>query len=402
VGGNELQDAMPVREATGVVGHAVRQGYLLAGAADLVAETGEADLRRALDRLWRNCVGRRMYVTGGCGSRYQGETFGDDYELPNDRAYAETCAAIANLMWQWRMLLLTGETRFADVMELALYNGFLAGWSLDGESYFYCNPLEHRGGGDAAPGDRGSGRRTRAMWDRTACCPPNVARTVAALPGYLYGVSDDAIRVHHFAVSTAAIDLPGGSRVTIEQRTDYPWSGEAAFRVRVPRTVSFGLRVRVPGWARSATLDGRAVEPGTYAEVRREWADGDTVTLLMPMAIERLHAHPHVTNNRGRVALRRGPIVYCIEDADFDGAGVLDVTLPADAALAAEHRPDLLGGVTVLHGEAPAVDPPGEMAAPYTSTAGAGPARPIAFTAVPYYAWANRTPGAMQVWIAEE
>ncbi len=386
------QDHLPVREQREVVGHAVRQLYLAAGLADLYAETGDQSLRDVLEDLWRSLTERRMYVTGGAGSRYSGEAFGEDYELPNRRAYCETCAAVANVMFNFRMLLLTGEARFADVLELALYNAVLSGWALNGVDYFYCNPLE----------SRGEHRRTQAMWDATACCPPNVARLVASLPGYFYCTSEEGVWLNLFGASTAELTV-NDTPVAITQRTDYPWSGEIEISVAPAQPCSFSLFVRIPGWARSAVLDAEEVEPGAFLEVRRNWKAQDTLKLSLAMPVERIAAHPHVTENTGRVALKRGPLVYCLESCDHPEANIFDIVLPSSAALQARFVPELLGGVCVISGEAVALDHSGWAGQLYRPQNGAPPARkPVKLTAIPYYAWANRDPGAMLVWIAAE
>ncbi|MDQ4127502.1 MAG: glycoside hydrolase family 127 protein, partial [Actinomycetota bacterium] len=264
------QDHEPFREQAEVVGHAVRALYLYCGAADVYAETGEPDLLGALYRLWRNMTTKRMYVSGGLGSRYEGEAFGGDYELPNERAYAETCAAIAGVMWNWRLLLVSGEALFADLMEHTLYNAVLPGVSLDGRHYFYQNPLA----------DNGTHRRR--PWFGCACCPPNVARLLASLPGYFYGLSDDAVWVHLYAQGAAAVDLGDRGAVRLTQRTDYPWDGNV--EIRVEGEGEFGLMLRVPGWAQGTTgtvngepLPADETAPGQYATIRRTWQVGDVV-----------------------------------------------------------------------------------------------------------------------------
>jgi DUF1680 family protein len=386
------QDHLPFTQQTEFVGHAVRHLYLACGATDLVAETGDAGYRAALESLWNNLTTRRMYVTGGAGSRYEGEAFGNDYELPNDRAYTETCAAIGSVMWNWRMLNLTGEARFADLMETTLYNGVLSGLSLDGRRYFYQNPLADRG------------KHRRQEWFGCACCPPNIARLLASLPGYFYSVSEHGVTVHLYASGTATLPLPSGESVTLHTRTDYPWSGDVEITIRDVSPGAKLLYLRIPSWATGAEIavNGQqcalAAEPDTYAALPMP-AAGDTVRLTLPMPIQRLQSHPHVLGNRGRVALRRGPLIYCIEQADYPDADVWDIILPDEAALTPEFRPDLLGGVTVLRGQASVMDTRGWDGTLY-ATARSTPLRAtIPLTAIPYYAWANREPGPMQVWI---
>ncbi len=276
------QDHVPFRELEAVTGHAVRMLYLACGAADLSAETGDAGYRETLFRLWDNLVTRRVYLTGGVGARYDGESFGADYELPNRRAYAETCAAIGVVMWAHRMLLLTGDGRFADQMETTLYNAVLAGASLDGERYFYQCPLED------------DGTHRRQPWFACACCPPNVARLLASLPGYFASVGGDGLWLHLYATGQTTAVLPGGAAVAVRQETDYPWQGDILLRVEPEVPAEFVLHLRVPGWCERPTLrindsvwDAMVVEQG-YLAIRRLWNPGDTVSLTLPMPVERI------------------------------------------------------------------------------------------------------------------
>jgi DUF1680 family protein len=372
----------------------VRALYLYGGVTDLYAETGERALWTALEALWHNLQEQKAYVTAGVGARYEGESFGHPYELPNERAYAETCAAIASVMWNWRLLLVTGEARFADALETALYNGVLSGVSLDGRLYFYQNPLADRGG------------HRRQPWFGTACCPPNVARLLASLPGYLYTISDEGLWVHLYADSSITAVLAGGVQVSLTQRTTYPWDGEIALQVTPAEPAEFSLFLRVPAWAAGAslTVNGEAVstpvEAGAYAQVRRRWASGDVVRLTLPMPVRLLSSHPHVTNNLHRVALVRGPLVYCIEAADHPGVDVWDIVLPAGATWTVTWEPALLGGVMVARTAALApVAPPvgGPLYRPHDPSP--PPYKVISLAAIPYYTWANREPGPMQVWI---
>jgi DUF1680 family protein len=380
------QDHLPFTEQTEVVGHAVRHMYLCCGAADVATETGNAGYLHALEALWKNMTTRRMYVTGGVGSRWEGEAFGADFELPNDRAYTETCAAIGSVMWNWRMLQITGESRFADLMELALYNGVLAGLSLDGDHYFYQNPLTD------------SGRHRRQKWFGCACCPPNVARLLASLPGYFYSVDANAVWVHLYASGSASLTLGNGETVALVQRSRYPWDGEIELLIEQAPNIPFSLRLRIPAFATGATaeVNGEAVnllaEDG-YAIIHRSWSSGDTVRLTLPMPVERLESHPYVMSDLGRIALKRGPIVYCLEQADAPEANVWDIALPLDGPLEPEFVPDLLGGVTVLRGEGIARDVAPDLPLYHPALDDIPAGRKVVVT------WANREPGQMQVWI---
>ncbi len=390
------QDRRPFREFERMVGHAVRAVYLNAGVADLCLEESREGYGRTLDRLWRHMTARQMYVTGGIGSRYRGEAFGDDYELPNRRAYAETCAAIGSVMWSWRMLALDGDARYSDLIETTLYNGVLAGLSLDGQSYFYQNPLAD------------DGTHRREPWFGCACCPPNIARTLASLPGYVYSVSDEGLWVHLYIEGEARIRLADGRGLGVTQRTRYPWDGEIV--VEVDGGGTYSLMLRVPAWCEGGArvqVNGAPVEaaltPGTYVDVRREWKAGDRVKLDLPMPARGLSCHPYVANNEGRVALMRGPLVYCLEQVDHSRVAVQDLALPLHAPLGIEWKPDLLGGVCTVHGEA-VISAPGDrwsdsLYRVESTAARWGDRQAVPLVAVPYYAWANRGPGAMRVWL---
>lgn len=390
-GGVYLQDHKPFAELTENVGHAVRMLYMNAGVADIVLETGDAVLRAALDRLWDDFTQRKMYITGGAGARWDGEAFGAPYELP-DRAYAETCAGIAAVMWAARMNALTAEARYIDTLERALYNNVLAGLSLEGDRYFYQNPLA----------DRGEHRRKE--WFGCACCPPNLARLLAELPGYVYAASTDAIFVNLYAQGEAEASV-GGARVALATRTDYPWDGAVEIRVSPEQPTEFTLNLRIPEWCDGASLavNGEPVaslEPGRYAEIRRTWSAGDTVGLYLPMPVQAWQAHSHVRSQAGRVAFTRGPLVYCLEGVDNPGVDVWDVRLNPDTEWRVERRPDLLGGVVTLKAEAHVADSSNGGAALYCpADAPPPPERAATVTAIPYYAWANRDPGPMAVWV---
>ncbi|GAB3177256.1 glycoside hydrolase family 127 protein [Nesterenkonia halophila] len=392
-----FSDRVPVREASTVEGHAVRAVYLAAGAADVAVETGDVELLETLKIQFDAMVGTKQYVTGGLGSRWEGEAFGDPYELPNDRAYAETCAAIGGVQWAWRMLLATGESRYADQIELMLYNGMLAGVSLTGTEFFYVNALHLRE--DAHPDEERSPAHGRRGWFDCACCPPNVMRTLSSLEGLIATTGDDesvpSLQIHQFA--------PGriqAADCTVEVETDYPWNGEIRLTIQQAPVHDVAVMLRVPAWAEGATLDGEPVAAGGYAAATRTWSPGETLTLLLPMTPRFVRAHPRVDAARGSVALLRGPLVHAFEAGDqAEGVVLDDVSLDPNAEVTAEPRPELLDGVTLLrtsgrrHRASAAVDAAG------TARAAGGGGDPVSLTAVPYFAWANRGPQAMRVWI---
>jgi len=395
------QSHLPVRQQATAEGHAVRAMYLYCAMADLAAETGDGELRRACRRLWRNVTERRMYVTGGIGSSRQGERFTFDYDLPNETAYAETCAAIGLVFWAHRMLALEGDGRYGDVMERALYNGVLSGVSLDGKRFFYANPLTVF---PEALRDGGHVAAQRQEWFGCACCPPNIARLLASLPLYAYSEGARTAWVHLYVQGRATLNV-AGRQVEVRVQTDYPWREEVSLEVRPQRPGTFTLALRIPGWCRGATLSvngnplrlGDIVKKG-YAKVRRAWARGDKVELKLPMPVERIEANPRVRMDCGRVALQRGPIVYCLEEVD-NGPDLADLCLPRRAALRAQYRPDLLGGIVTITGAALRRDRSGWGRALYR--ADKSQALKVPITAVPYYAWCNRKPGEMLVWIRE-
>jgi DUF1680 family protein len=393
IGGSPYHvDHKPFRELSEVTGHAVRMLYLNCGAADLFLETGEGELWDALERLWHNMTECKMYITGGVGSRYEGEAFGENYELPNVRAYAETCAAIASFMWNWRMLLASGEARFADLMELVLYNGILAGISLDGKEYFYVNPLADRG------------LHRRQSWFDCACCPPNIARLLASLPGYFYCTSTNEIWVNLYGQSTAHLRFDGGAAV-LTQRTRYPWDGNVEITLQVEHESTFSLNLRIPGWSAGANVEvnGQKLEGpvcgGDYLKLHRTWKTGDRVDMSFNMSIRTIKCNPNVYENLGRIALSRGPIIYCLEAIDNAGFDVWDLMIPQGSTFAAEWRPSLLEGVVVLRGRGVVVDSDWDQKRLYYAVSHKESKRDVEFLAVPYYAWANREPGPMTVWI---
>jgi len=384
-----MQDHIPVIEQEEAVGHAVRATYMYAGMADVAALTGNADYIKAIDRLWENVVAKKLYLTGSVGARHTSEAFGDDYELPNLSAYTETCAAIGNAFWNHRMFLLHGEAKYIDVMERVLYNGLISGVSLNGDRFFYQNPLESRG------------RNERSPWFEVACCPGNIVRFIPSFPGYVYAKRDNSLYVNLFVESTAKIEL-ANQAVRLHQETRYPWEGEVKITVDPERKEEFVVFVRVPGWAQDQPvpsdlyrfLDEQednidiqvngnsfpfAMEKG-YAQLHRKWKPGDMIELGLPMPVRKVLSHEDVKENVGKVALQRGPIVYCFEGADNAGQ-VLDRALPDDSLLETEFLPDLLGGLVIIKDSS---------------------AEKRQLTAIPYYAWAHREADEMAVWIRRE
>jgi uncharacterized protein len=384
-----LQDHVPVRRAQTVTGHVVRQLYLLAGVVDVAVETHDEELLAVARRLWADAYGAKTYLTGAQGSRHRDEAFGDPYELPPDRAYGETCAAIAGFHWNWRMLLATGEAKHADEMERALYNVIAGSTAVDGTHFFYSNTLHLRTGHDGSHEDAPSGR---LPWYTCSCCPPNLARLLASLSGYTATTDHNGLQVHLYADGEIRTTVAGSS-VRVSMRTGYPWDG------RVELTVTAGapltLALRIPGWATGARLDGAPVDAvDGYAHVRRDWSAGATVTLELPMPARVVRPHPRIDAVRGCVALARGPLVYCLEQADLPaGVTLEDVRIDPAAAITAGPRPDMPVALTVRG----AVEPPASDEL-YPSAAG-GPGEPVELTAVPYFLWGNRDPGPMRVWI---
>ncbi|WP_182907415.1 glycoside hydrolase family 127 protein [Microbispora sp. H13382] len=393
------QDHQPVREVREVTGHAVRQLYLLAGMVDVAVETGDLALLDAAERLWADAFRSRTYVTGAHGSRHREEAYGDPYELPPDRAYGETCAAIASFQWNWRLLLATGRARYADEMERVLYNAVAAAVSSDGRHFFYSNPL-HLRTGHASTGEEAAARRL--PWYSCACCPPNIARLMASLPGYLSTADDGGLQIHLYG--DASLTTPDGRRV--EMRTDYPWQGRVELAVTSEADAPWTLALRVPAWcaAYTVSVDGEPVRAPVrdgYVRLTRAWRPGATVVLDLDMPVRQVAAHPRVDAVRGCVALARGPLVYCLEQADLPPGTVLeDVRLdPAAPAvpITPGDREDLPDVPVVLTARGLVADAGDSL---YT----AGPRRertgaPLTLTAVPYFLWGNRSEGPMRVWI---
>jgi DUF1680 family protein len=392
---------IPFTSRTHLEGHAVRTMYACCGAADYYLETGDPAYWKTLNVLWKDLVTSQMYVTGGVGARSDGEAFGDPYELPNAQAYGESCAAIGNMMWNWRMLAATGEARFADVMERALYNGINSGMSLNGMLYCYRNPLAF---------DPSRGDKIRNEWYDTTCCPPNLERTFASLPGYFYSTSGEGVYLHFFDNSELDWHLENGVGLKVRQRTNYPWDGSVEISVTPAESTEFTFFLRIPGWTDTAQVgvNGKAVAdatPGKYLPIRRHWSAGDVIRVQFNMKPQLLQANAQVIENNGRVAVQRGPLVYCLEQID-QPAGVplkdvaLSLGLKSSAQFQEEFQKDLLGGITLLRHSGAAYLESSEEGHLYSRYSGEPrKSKPVSLTFIPYYAWANRTATPMQVWI---
>lgn len=413
---NYWQAHVPVRKQTTVEGHAVRAMYLYSGMADVAAESGDVSLLKACRKLWQNMAEHRMYVTGGVGSWAHGERFSFDYDLPNEEAYTETCATIGLVFWAHRMLNLEPDRRYADVMERALYNGVLSGVSLDGKHFFYSNPLAvyplryrfaqriNQASGHITP--------TRQEWFPTACCPPNVARLLASFGEYLYSLSDREIYVHLYVQSRAEMTIAGES-INLVQKTDYPWDEKIKIIIQPPadrpahknRKINFTLALRIPAWCRNPGLrvNGKTmripVSACGYIKLVRDWQWGDEIELVLPMPVEEIEAHPGVRHNCGRVALQRGPLVYCLEEAD-NGPDLNDIALAKQPRWKAKIDRRLFGGIPVILGQADRRSRKSWKNRLYRSVR--SPLEKRIVKAVPYCLWSNRGEGEMLVWIRKE
>ena len=391
-----MQDHKPIVEQHEAVGHAVRAGYMYAGMADIVRFSDAPGYEHSLDAIFDDVVSRKLYVNGGVGTgQYDDEGFGDPYRLPNESAYCESCAAIANVLWQHRMALLKADAKHADMMELSLYNAVLSGVSLSGDRFCYQNPLAHRMG------------RERKPWIGLSCCPTNLSRIIPQVGGLAYAQGKGRIMVNLYAAGEAKVKMADGAAVTLTQQTEYPWNGGVRLSVGAEPASEFDLCLRIPGWAKGRPVpsdlyrfaDGQPPEiklkingtkvssmPGRdgYVHLQRRWQAGDAVELDLPMPVQRVWAHEKVEENEGKVALMRGPIVYCLEAPDQPGVDLFRLELPRSAELRTTQRPDLLGCISVIQGEALADGK-----------------KPVAMMAIPFFAWGNRAKGAMTVWIQE-
>lgn len=400
------QDHLPVKEQREAVGHAVRAGYMYAGMADVASLTGDRKMIDAIDTIWENILSRKFYITGGVGGSRAGEAFAGNYELPNREAYNETCAAIANVLFNYRMFLLRGDAKYMDVIERTIYNGFLSGVSLEGDTYFYPNPLSS----DGITRFNHDGGAERSPWFGCSCCPSNIVRFVPSIPGYMYAVRDDGLYVNLFAPGAAGIEV-GGQKVKVTQQTKYPWDGRIEIAVEPEKECEFALHIRIPGWALGEVAPGGLYETidspephvtcqvsgeeitvdsleNGYLVIKRKWAKGDKVVLDLPMGIRRVVCDEKVAANRGRVAFERGPIVYCAEGTDHDGH-VFNLQVSDDAVLEAKQRDDLPGKPIALcgKGQAVACDEAGSIA------------YKVDLTLIPYYTWCHRGANEMRVWI---
>jgi DUF1680 family protein len=399
---------IPFTSRTRLEGHAVRAMYACCGATDYFLETGDQSYWKTLNALWEDLTLHQMYVTGGVGAREAGEAFGDAYELPNARAYGESCAAIGNMMWNWRMLAASGEARFTDVIERALYNGINSGMSLDGTTYCYRNPLAFDPSGDSSDRHDPEGR-IRNPWYDTTCCPPNLERTFASLPGYFYSIAPDGVYVHLYDNSEMNWHLADGNELKIQQSTNYPWDGDIKITVSASAPSEFVVYVRIPGWSAKnvVKVNGQAVDgarPGNYLAIRRNWSANDTIELSFDMSTQLLKANPAVNEDRGRVAFQRGPIVFCMEHIDQinpqDAMNLEVYAVELNAKTTSRFDPGLLDGVMVLEHPGSISRSPASLGLYYPAAETVKAEKvPTALKLIPYYAWANREPAAMQVWI---
>jgi len=401
-----FQAHLPIREQTAAVGHAVRVVYMCAGMADVAREKQDKSLLEACRVLWDNIVNRQMYITGGIGSSVHGEAFSVDYDLPNDTAYAETCASIGLIFFAHRMLQLEQKGSYADVMERALYNTVIAGMARDGKSFFYVNPLE------VSPDVCGGRNKNynhvkpvRQEWFGCACCPPNITRLLASLGQYIYSVKGSVIFAHLYIGGEAKLEA-GGHSVTLKAVSKLPWEGDVSYTIGIKQPAAFSIALRIPSWSKSAKvrvngeeyeLAGRIVSG--YAYIEQLWNDGDQLELLLEMDIMRVRSHPSVRANSGKTALQRGPLVYCVEQAD-NGALLSQLQLPLSAELSTSFASEMLGGVQTIQAQALRSLYP-EWGKPLYRTDSAIELKPVTATFIPYYAWANRGLGEMAVWVKE-
>ena len=401
------QSHIPFVQQTEAVGHAVRAAYLYSGVADVAALTGNKEYIDAIDKIWENTVTKKFYITGGIGALHAGEAFGADYELPNLTAYNETCAAIANVYWNYRMFLLHGDAKYIDVLERSLYNNVISGIGLDGKTFFYPNPLES----NAKYAFNYGNKLSREPWFDCSCCPTNLCRFMASVPGYIYAQKQEDIYVNLFIGSKTTFKLQKTS-VVLSQQSNYPWEGNVSIQVNPTKKTDFSLCLRIPGWARNqpvpgdlyryvastpeeivVKVNGKAVAYTTregYAVISRQWKKGDKVEYTLPMNIHRVEANEKVKDDRGKIAIERGPVVYCLEGIDNNN-NLNTIILPDNAPLSVKFQPAKLNGINEISGEAIVL----EIATDGLSVQ----TKKQPFTAIPYYAWSNRGINQMKVWL---
>jgi DUF1680 family protein len=414
-GSDDNSDHLPFRQMKEVNGHAVRANYLFAGVADVFAETGDTTLLNTLNLMWDNVVNEKMYVTGGCGALYDGlsqegisykpdsiqkiqQAYGKDYQLPNKTAHNETCANIGNVLWNWRMLQLTGESKYADVMELSLYNSVLSGISLDGNKFFYTNPL-------AASKDypydlRWSGGRQKYI-SKSNCCPPNTIRTIAEVNNYMYSIGKDGLYINMYGGNVLRTELHDGAMLILEQVTDYPWDGKIVITVKELSIASEKIHFRIPGWCKAynVVFNGKGKEVYQIVDgfISRDMKKGDRIELVLDMPATLLESNPLVEETKNQVAVKRGPIIYCLESADLPNKNVFDVLIPASIKLQAVPMKIDIGNVMALTGEARILQKTDWKNKLYKEVNTSS--TPIKIKLIPYYAWANRGQTDMTVWI---
>lgn len=417
-GTDDNSDRAPFREMQRVVGHAVRANYLFAGVADVYAETGDTSLLTTLNRLWDNVINTKMYVTGGCGALYDGvsvdgtsykpdtvqkvhQAYGRDFQLPNHSAHNETCANIGNVLWNWRMLQLTGDAKYADIVELTLYNSVLSGVSMDGAKFFYTNPLS--ASANYPYHLRWEGGRQRYI-KLSNCCPPNTVRTVAEVNNYLYGISEDGLYVHLYGGSKLSTELHNGARFSLEQQTDYPWNGAVTILINEAPSSVVPIYLRIPGWCGKASvkINGKPVaaniKGGQYHKLSQSWKKGDRIELVMDMPATLIESNPLVEETNNQVAVKRGPVVYCLESADLPaGIAVSDILIPSNGRFKPVNKHISGGRVNALEGQVLQLNNNNWNNKLYrtlnTST------KPVTVQLIPYYAWANRGRTDMRVWL---
>lgn len=416
-GGDDNQDRLHLRDHQEIHGHAVRANYLYSGVTDLFLEIKDASLWNPLQTTWQNLVQKKLYITGGCGALYDGaapdgssqqgiitrvhQAYGRNYQLPNLTAHNETCANIGNVLWNWRMFQASGDAAFIDVLELALYNSVLSGVSLEGKDFFYVNPLRNT---NPLPVDlRWS--RTRVPFVTSFCCPPNLVRTIARTPQYAYAWSKEVLWVNLYGSSEIKTKLPETGDIHLEQTSLYPWDNRVRLEWKVCPEAALSVKCRIPGWTQSAQvfINGQATKepahPGDYLNLNRHWKAGDIIELRFDMTPQLMTAHPLVEETRGQVALKRGPIVYCLESPDLPkGVSIHSVTVPSDFHSNVEYLPQLLNGVGTLHGEVVIESEADWNGVLYRPLEKKNKQR-ITTRFIPYYAWANRGPSEMSVWL---